>query len=87
MVMNFPPGTITTVSEWRYPPRLGTKKAGSMFLTLHARVMLNKRLKKIHRTRIKYRITFYPEAGCTPTTVHRSVSLLRAPRKKKHHRH
>jgi YVTN family beta-propeller protein len=61
------------------------KKKGSMFVTLHARVELNKRLKRIHHTRVKYRITFYPNAGCAPTTVHRAVSLLRAPRKK-HHR-
>lgn len=60
-------------------------KAGSTFLTLHARVRVNKRLKKIHHTRVRYRLTFYPAAGCSPTTRHRSVALLRAPRKKKHH--
>jgi len=61
------------------------KAKGSTFLTLHARVELNKRLKKIHHTRVRYRITFYPNAGCSPTTMHRSVALLRKPAKKKHH--
>ncbi len=60
-------------------------KAGSTFLTLHARVQVNKRLKKIHHTQVRYRLTFYPAAGCTPGTKYRSVALLRAPRKKKHH--
>ncbi|MBS1860466.1 MAG: PKD domain-containing protein [Actinobacteria bacterium] len=62
-------------------------KAGSTFLTLHARVRVNKRLKRIHHTRVSYRLTFYPVAGCSPTTRHRSVALLRAPHKKKHHHH
>ena len=62
------------------------KKAGSMFLTIHARVMLNKRLKKIHRTNVRVRVTFTPTAGCgAPKTVHRSIALVRAPRKR-HHR-
>jgi YVTN family beta-propeller protein len=61
------------------------KKAGSMFLTLHARVELNKRLKKIHRTNVRIRVTFTPTVGCgVPKTVHRSVALLRAPRKHHH---
>ncbi|MBS1882080.1 MAG: PKD domain-containing protein [Actinobacteria bacterium] len=60
-------------------------KAGSTFLTLHARVRVNKRLKRIHHTRVSYRLTFYPAAGCSPTTRHRSVALLRVPHKKKHH--
>jgi YVTN family beta-propeller protein len=61
------------------------KKAGSMFLTLHARVELNKRLKKIHRTNVRIRVTFTPSVGCgAPKTVHRSVALLRAPRKHHH---
>jgi YVTN family beta-propeller protein len=59
------------------------KKAGSMFLTIHARVELNKRLKKIHRATVRIRVTFTPSAGCGFKTVHRSVTLLRA---KKHHR-
>lgn len=62
-------------------------KAGSTFLTLHARVRVNKRLKKVHHIRVGYRLTFYPIASCSPTTRHRSVALLRAPRKKhRHHR-
>lgn len=59
------------------------KKAGSMLLTIHARVELNKRLKKIHRTSVRVRLTFTPSAGCRPRTVHRSITLLRA-RKHKH---
>jgi YVTN family beta-propeller protein len=58
------------------------KAAGSMTLTIHARVELNKRLKKIHRARVPVRITFTPSSGCGFKTVHRSLSLLRA---KKHH--
>jgi YVTN family beta-propeller protein len=60
-----------------------TKAAGSMVLTIHARVELNKRLKKIHRARVPVRITFTPSNGCGFKTVHRSLSLLRA----KKHRH
>jgi YVTN family beta-propeller protein len=60
-----------------------TKAAGSMVLTIHARVELNKRLKKIHRARVPVRITFTPSSGCGFKTVHRSLSLLRA----KKHRH
>jgi hypothetical protein len=61
------------------------KAKGSMFLTIHARVELNKRLKKIHRTTVKIRVTFTPTGGI-PKTVHRSLVLLRAPKKKHHHR-
>jgi YVTN family beta-propeller protein len=60
-----------------------TKAAGSMVLTIHARVELNKRLKKIHRARVPVRITFTPSSGCGYKTVHRSLSLLRS----KKHRH
>jgi YVTN family beta-propeller protein len=60
-----------------------TKAAGSMTLTIHARVELNKRLKKIHRARVPVRITFTPSSGCGFKTVHRSLSLLRS----KKHRH
>ena len=60
-----------------------TKAAGSMTLTIHARVELNKRLKKIHHARVPVRITFTPSNGCGFKTVHRSISLLRAAK----HRH
>ncbi|MCW2980408.1 MAG: domain containing protein, partial [Solirubrobacterales bacterium] len=60
-----------------------TKAAGSMVLTIHARVELNKRLKKIHHARVPVRITFTPSNGCGFKTVHRSLSLLRS----KKHRH
>jgi YVTN family beta-propeller protein len=59
------------------------KAAGSMMLTIHARVELNKRLKKIHHARVPVRITFTPSNGCGYKTVHRSLTLLRA----KVHRH
>jgi YVTN family beta-propeller protein len=59
------------------------KAAGSMVLTIHARVELNKRLKKIHRARVPVRITFTPSSGCGFKTAHRSLLLLRA----KKHRH
>jgi YVTN family beta-propeller protein len=58
-----------------------------MWLTIHARVELAKRLKKIHRARVRYRITFTPNGG-TPRTAHRAVTLQRTPRHKQHrHRH
>jgi YVTN family beta-propeller protein len=59
------------------------KMKGSMFLTIHARVELNKRLKKIHHTSVRIRVTFTPSSGCGFRTVHRSITLLHA--KKKHH--
>jgi YVTN family beta-propeller protein len=59
--------------------------AGSMLLTIHARVELNKRLKKVHRASVRFRVTFTPAAGCGFKTVHRSIALQRAPRRK-HHR-
>jgi YVTN family beta-propeller protein len=61
------------------------KAAGTMALTIHARVELNKRLKKIHRAPVAVRITFTPASGCGSKTVHRSFPLLRAAKKK--HRH
>jgi YVTN family beta-propeller protein len=61
------------------------RKPGVAVVTLHARVELNKRLKKTLRAGVRYRVTFTPGAGCGSKTVHRSVALLRAPRKK-HHR-
>jgi DNA-binding beta-propeller fold protein YncE len=54
----------------------------TMWLTLHARVELAKRLKTTLRAPVRYRITFTPNGG-TARTVHRSVTLVRAPR----HRH
>jgi len=56
-------------------------KAGSMWLTIHARVELNKRLKKIHRAKVKVRIAFTPTGG-KPLAKTRSITLLRAPQKK-----
>jgi YVTN family beta-propeller protein len=61
------------------------RKPGTTLVTLHARVELNKRLKKELRAQVRYRLTFTPSAGCGSKTAHRSVSLLRAPRKR-HHR-
>jgi YVTN family beta-propeller protein len=58
-------------------------KAGSMWLTIHARVELNKRLKKIHRATVKVRIAFTPTGG-KPLAKTRSITLLRAPRKQHH---
>lgn len=61
------------------------RKAGTMMLTVHARVELNKRLKKVHHASVRVRISFWPSAGCGPTSVHRSFALLRAPKKKARH--
>jgi YVTN family beta-propeller protein len=60
------------------------RRPGTTVVTLHARVELNKRLKKTLRAGVRYRVTFTPSAGCGSKTVHRAVALLRAPRK--HHR-
>ncbi|HEY2054402.1 MAG TPA: PKD domain-containing protein [Solirubrobacterales bacterium] len=59
-----------------------SKGVQSMWLTLHARVELAKRLKKVLRAPVKFRVTFTPNGG-TPRTVHGTVTLERAPR----HRH
>jgi YVTN family beta-propeller protein len=58
------------------------RKPGTALLTLHARVELAKRLKKTLHASVRYRLTFTPNAGCGSKTVHRSVALVRAPRKK-----
>jgi YVTN family beta-propeller protein len=58
------------------------RRPGTAVVTLHARVELNKRLKKTLHAGVRYRLTFTPNAGCGSKTVHRSVALLRAPRKK-----
>ncbi len=57
----------------------------TMWLTVHARVELAKRLKKVHRARVRFRVTFTPDGG-TARTVHRGVTLQRTPRHKHHHR-
>jgi YVTN family beta-propeller protein len=56
-----------------------SKGVQSMWLTIHARVELNKRLKTILRAPVKIRVSFTPNGG-TPKTLHRTVSLVRAPR-------
>jgi YVTN family beta-propeller protein len=56
-----------------------------MWLTLHARVELARRLKKTLRAPVKFRLTFTPDGGSSKT-VHRSVTLQRAPLRR-HHQH
>lgn len=63
-----------------------SKGVQSMWLTLHARVELAKRLKKVHRARVRFRVTFTPNGG-TAKTVHRTVTLQRTPHEKHRHRH
>jgi YVTN family beta-propeller protein len=58
-----------------------SKSPQSMWLTLHARVELAKRLKRTLHAPVKFRVTFTPVGG-TPKTVHRTVTLQRAPRHK-----
>jgi YVTN family beta-propeller protein len=60
-----------------------SKGVQSMWLTIHARVELNKQLKTILRAPVKIRVTFTPNGG-TPKTVHRTVTLVRAPRHRGH---
>jgi YVTN family beta-propeller protein len=54
--------------------------AGSLWLTIHARVKLNKQLKKTLRAKVGFRVTFTPTGG-TPKTTGRSITLQRVPRK------
>ena len=75
-------GSIVLFGKQVHEVRKKIGAAGSLWLTIHARVELNKRLKKIHRTTVKVRITFTPNGGIAKT-VHRSITLLHAPRKKK----
>jgi YVTN family beta-propeller protein len=58
-----------------------SKGVQTMWLTIHARVELNKRLKKVLRAPVRVRLTFTPNGG-TARTIHRSVVLQRAPRGK-----
>ncbi len=57
-----------------------SKAARTMWLTIHARVELNKRLKKVLRAPVRVRVTFTPNGGMA-RTVHRSVVLQRSPRR------
>jgi YVTN family beta-propeller protein len=58
-------------------------KAGTIQLTIHPRVKLNKQLKKTGRAQVKIRVTFTSAVSCAgPGTLHRSLALLRAPRTK-----
>jgi sugar lactone lactonase YvrE len=61
---------------------------GSTVVVLHARVELNKRLKRTLHARVPFRVTFTPTAACGSKTRHRSVALLRskAHRHRDHHR-
>jgi DNA-binding beta-propeller fold protein YncE len=56
-----------------------SKGVQSMWLTIHARVELNKRLKTVLRAPVKVRVTFTPSGG-TPKSVNRTVTLQRTPR-------
>jgi YVTN family beta-propeller protein len=78
------PGSILLFGKKVHAISRKAKAGGSMTLTIHARVELNKRLKKIHHARVPVRITFTPSSGCGFKTVHRSLSLLRSA---KVHRH
>jgi DNA-binding beta-propeller fold protein YncE len=53
--------------------------AGTMTLTIHARVELNKELKRTHAADVPVRITFTPSSGCGAKTVQRSLTLRRSP--------
>jgi YVTN family beta-propeller protein len=75
-------GSIVLAGPKVHMVRKKTGAAGSLWLTIHARVELNKQLKTIHRKVVKVRITFTPTGG-TAKTTHRSITLLHAARKKK----
>jgi hypothetical protein len=74
-------GSLVLFGKQVHEVRKKSGGPGSMWLTIHARVELNKRLKKIHRTTVRV-ITFTPTGG-TARTVHRSITLLHAPRRKR----
>jgi YVTN family beta-propeller protein len=59
-----------------------SKGVQSMWLTIHARVQVAKRLKKTLRAPVRFRVTFTPDGG-TARTMHSSVTLQRAPRHKR----
>lgn len=61
-----------------------SKGVQTMWLTLHARVRLAKQLKQTLRAPVEFRVTFTPYGGA-PRTVHRAVTLQRAPRHKHGH--
>jgi YVTN family beta-propeller protein len=74
-------GSIVLFGKKVHMVRKKIGAAGSLWLTVHARVELNKQLKKIHRKTVKVRITFTPTGG-TAKSVSRSITLLHAARKK-----
>jgi YVTN family beta-propeller protein len=77
-------GSFLLFGKKVHPVTRKVRKPGTAAVTLHPRVELAKRLKKTLRANVRYRISFTPNAGCGSKTVHRSVALLRAPRKKHH---
>ena len=79
------PGSIFLFGKKVHAVTRNSVKTSSTMLTVHARVELNKRLKKTHRAQVKVRVTYTPSTSCGSTkTLHRSFALLRAPRKKHH---
>jgi YVTN family beta-propeller protein len=58
--------------------------AGLVWMTLHPRVEVNKRLKKVNHLRIRVQVKFTPVGGTTKTKS-RSLQLLRKAKKKHHH--
>ena len=76
-------GTLVLTGSKVHMVRKIKAKAGSVWLTLHPRVEVNKRLKKVGHIGIKVRVKFSPIGG-TPKSKARSLQLLR---KKKHHHH
>jgi YVTN family beta-propeller protein len=58
--------------------------AGLVWMTLHPRVEVGKRLKKVHHLRIRVKVKFTPVGGTTKAKS-RSLQLLRRAKKKHHH--
>lgn len=76
-------GTLVLTGSKVHMVRKIKAKAGSVWLTLHPRVEVNKRLKKVGHIGVNVRVKFSPIGG-TPKSKTRSLQLLR---KKKHHHH
>jgi YVTN family beta-propeller protein len=74
-------GSVVLVGPKVHMVRKKIAAAGSLWLTIHARVKLNKMLKQTLRAKVGFRITFTPTGGTAKTTA-RSIVLQRAPRKK-----
>ena len=74
------PGSVLLTGPKVHLVRKKIGAPGSLWLTIHARVKLNKQLKTKLRAKVGFKVTFSPTGG-TPASTARSVVLRRAPKK------